>query len=567
MTGLMLDHTLAPRGKIYDRTMRVIADVKPRVVITAKPAIAKANPEEMDRLAKILGTTRKKIEWKLDQQWHMSNFPVPIYVGATVQQATKIAESGDGAFPGVGVQTLPMRAYADTAFLEHILGFVWVPTEKIEKEYKAKEIEYIPPYVGRDGVEAVYDLELMGKPGSTTYTLDRKRRPLRVVMTESPTPGESLVLSIDMETQRVAREALGSNKGAVVALDPKTGEVLAMVSTPSYDLQIFENGLTQTESDSLYQNKDAPLLKRGMSGEYPPGSTFKIVTAMAAYQAGKFQPDARVSCPGYLKVGNRRVKCENHPAATYGFNMAMTKSCNSYFGRLGQKVTAEEFKKTATELGFGERSGIDLPGERKGVIPDRGYIQKVHNRPYSAGDANNIGIGQGDVLTTPLQMAVLMSLVANEGVCYAPSVLRGTIPNTEGATLQLRKPIELHRFDADSAFWKTMKAALANVVNVGTARRAQVQGVQVAGKTGSAENSQSRKTHAWFVGYAPAEQPKIAFAVIVETAGHGGSIAAPIAQKVVATYLRDRAQNVKSNAPKIGLTLSPDSEGESPEAE
>lgn len=567
MTGLVLDHTLAPRGKIYDRTMRPIADVKPRVVITAKPVVLKSNPEAMERLAKILGTTTKKIEWTLNQQWSKGNFPTTIFVGATVQQATKIAESGEDAFPGVGVQTLPMRSYGDTSFLEHILGFVWVPTASIEEEYKKVGMEFIPPYVGRDGIERIYDRQLMGKPGSTTYTLDRKRRPLRVVMSESPTPGESLVLSIDMETQRVAREALGDRKGAVVALDPNTGEVLAMVSTPGYDLRIYEGGLTQTEFDSINLNKSAPLLKRGMAGEYPPGSTFKIVTAMAAYQAGKFNPSSAVSCPGYLTVGNRRVKCENHPAATYGFHMAMTKSCNSFFGKMSQRLTAEEFKATADQLGFGVRSGIDLPGERKGVFPDRDFIKKAHKRPYSAGDANNIGIGQGDVLVTPLQMALLVSMVANEGVCYKPRVLRGVMEQKEGAKVQLTKPEELHRFDATEEFWRTMKSSLINVVNAGTARSSQISGIQVAGKTGSAENSQSRRTHAWFVGYAPAEKPKIAFAILVETAGHGGSVAAPIAKQVVSTYLRDRTQKVNSNAVKIGLSLEPDSSDDIPESE
>jgi len=566
MTGLIVDQSMAPRGKIYDRSMNVIADVRPKIVVTAKQAEVNQVPESLDRLALILGTTRKKLEYQMKRNAHKANFPVPIYVGATVQQAAKIAESGTD-FPGIGVQMQAMRFAKGTDALEHILGFVWVPTAGIEKSFKEQGIEYIPPYVGRDGIERVYEKELMGKPGSTSYTVDRRRKPLRAVLSEAPVPGKSLILSIDIETQKVAKEALGANKGAVVALDPKTGEVLAMVSTPGYDLGIYDGGLTQVETDSLYQNKDVPLLIRSIQGRYPPGSTYKIATAMAAYQAGKFDPSARVSCPGYLLVGNRRVKCENHPAASYDFRMAMTKSCNSYFGRMSQRVGGVDMKKTANQLGFGVVTGIDLPGEKAGLVPDDEFIQTTHGRPFSAGDANNIGIGQGDLLVTPLQMASLASLVANQGVSYRPHLVRAVLDSVAGAKPETVKPQVLHRFDADAQFWATMQDALRNVVVAGTATRAQISGISVAGKTGSAENSASRRTHAWFVGYAPVENPKIAFAVLVETAGHGGTIAAPIAQKVVSTYLRKPGQKENSKALDIAVTVSPDKAPLGPEPE
>jgi penicillin-binding protein 2 len=565
MTGLIVDQSMAPRGKIFDRSMNVIADVRPKIVVTAKQTEVNRVPESLDRLALILGTTRKRLEYQMARNSHKANFPVPIFVGATVQQAAKIAESG-ADFPGIGVQTQAMRYTKGTDALEHILGNVWVPTEEIEKTFKEEGIDYIPPYVGRDGIERVYEKELMGKPGATTYTVDRRRRPLRAVMSEAPVPGNSLVLSLDIATQKAAKEALGNQKGAVVALDPNTGEVLAMVSTPGYDLGIYDGGLTQAESDSIYQNKDIPLLKRAIAGQYPPGSTYKIATAMAAYQAGKFDSSMRVSCPGYLLVGNRRVKCENHPAASYDFRMALTKSCNSYFGKLSQRVGEVDMKRTANQLGFGERTGIDLPGEKAGVVPDDAFIRKNHGRPYSAGDANNIGIGQGDLLVTPLQMASLLSLVANEGVNYRPHVVRGVLDSIPGAKLKVVEPVVLHRFDATAEFWSILKGALRNVVVAGTARAAQISGVAVAGKTGSAENSVSRRTHAWFVGYAPAENPKIAFAVIVETGGHGGTTAAPIAKKVVSTYLLKPGQKENSKALDIAVTVSPDNEPVDPDS-
>lgn len=560
MTGLIVDKTMAPRGRIYDREMHVLADVRPKIVVTAKPAIAMQHPEVLDRLAKILGTTRKRLEYQMRQQWQKSNFPVPVFIGATIQQAAKIAESGE-EFPGIGVESLPMRETMGTAALEHILGNVWVPTAAIEKEFQDAGKDYLPPYVGRDGVERVYEDLLMGVPGATTFTLDRRRRPLRAVLSSSPIPGDSLVLSLDLETQRVAKEELGGRKGAVVALDPKTGEVIAMVSSPGYDLSIYEGGLTQAESDSINQNPDRPLLKRAISGLYPAGSTFKIVTTMAAYMAGKFNPGEHVFCPGYLTVGNRRVKCENHPAASYDFKWAFTKSCNSFFGRLGQKVGADGFVAAAKQVGIGEPTGIDLPGERAGMMPDADFVQKTHGRPYSIGDANNVGIGQGDLLVTPLQMACIAALVANEGVNYQPHVVKAHFPRGDTKNVQRIEPKVLHTFEADAGFWKTLKDAMRNVVVAGTARAAQIEGIPVDGKTGSAENSTNRRTHAWFVGFAPADNPKIAFAIIVENSGHGGSIAAPIAKKVVETYLRPRDQKEKSNAPEISVKLIPDDGG------
>lgn len=565
MTGLIIDQTMAPRGKIFDRQMNVLADVQPKIVVTAIQSQILKNPESLDRLAKILGTTRKRLEYQMGKNTHKANFPVPIFVGATVQQAAKIAESGTD-FPGIGVQTQAMRYTKGTAALEHILGNVWVPIESIEKELKGKGVEYIPPYVGRDGVERAYEMELMGKPGATTYTVDRRRRPLSEVMSEAPVPGRSLILSLDLETQKMAKEALGNHKGAVVALDPKTGEVLAMVSTPGYDLGIYDGGLTQAESDSINQNPERPLLKRAIAGRYPPGSTFKIATALAAYQAGKFDEHSRVSCPGYLVVGNRRVKCENHAAASYDFRMAFTKSCNSYFGKLSQRVGGVDMKKTANQLGFGEPTGIDLPGENAGLVPDDAFIQKNHGRPFSAGDSNNVGIGQGDLLVTPLQMASLVSLVANEGVNYRPHVVRGYMNPGANQKLELVKSQVLHKFDASAQFWEILKGAMRNVVVAGTARSAQISGIAVAGKTGSAENSESRRTHAWFVGYAPAENPQIAFAVIVETAGHGGSVAAPIAQRVVSVYLKKATQKPNAKDLDIAVTVSPDSDPELPDS-
>ncbi len=560
MTGLLMDHTLAPRGKIYDRSMTLLADVRPKIVITAKPGEALAQPEMLERLAKLLGTSRKKLEWTLNQ--YKPTLPVALYVGATVDQGTRIAEAPD-EFPGIGVETLPMRAYPDPKIASHMLGFVWVPTDKIEQELKESGADYIPPYIGRDGLERSYESVLGGLPGTTTFTADARGRPMRLVISEAPTPGDSLILGLDAKVQKLALELLKGHKGAVVALDPKTGDVICMASSPGYRADVYEGGLSQAEADALYKNRDVPLLKRPIAGRYAPGSTWKIVTAMAAYQAGKFTTGDSVSCPGYLMVGRRRVRCENHPPGSFNFRNAFTRSCNSYFGRLAQRVGADQMEETAKLLGFGSGTGLDIPGESVGLVPDAAFVKKTHGRPWSLGDTNNIGIGQGDLLVTPLQMALLACLVANEGVSYKPHAVRGFVGPGEGAEVRLKEREVLHQFDADSTFWSSLKSAMQNVVAEGTARSAQIAEISVGGKTGSAENPAGRLTHAWFVGYAPVENPKIAFAVILENAGHGGAVAAPIAKQVVEAYLRRDVSKSTAKDLDISVTVSTDSPSDS----
>lgn len=567
MTGQLIDHALAPRGKIYDRKGRLLADVVPRIVVTVQPSVAQSDPSVLDRLASLLGVSRKRLERSVFNQRHKGSLPVPVYIGATVEQGTQIAEMGQ-SLSGVGVVTMAMRRYVDGSIAPHVTGWVGVPNEAIEAELKAAGETYVPDYVGRDGIERTHDGVLRGRPGTTVYAVDTRRRPIRQLMSEAPTPGVSLVLGLDLEVQRVAREALAGQRGAVVALDPRTGEVICMVSTPGFDVSVFDGGLSDEDVAFLYQNESRPMLKRGIAGVYPPGSTYKIVTAMAAYRAGVFNPREVKYCPGFLTVGNRRVRCENHPAASYSFLMAMTRSCNTYFGRLAQRAGSEALRTTAFELGFGARSGVDVPGEVSGRVPDEDWVRRRHGRPWSIGDTNNVGIGQGDLEVTPLQMAILASLVANEGVAYRPHVVRARIfPGVEERQERVEREVLL-RFDASPDFWQLMRASLRSVVAQGTGRRADVVGHPVSGKTGSAENAQSRKTHAWFVGYAPADRPTIAFAVVVETAGHGGVVAAPVAQKIVEAYLVGRrggsgaqsGESEEGRSPSVSVTLAADDE-------
>ncbi|MCB0826232.1 MAG: penicillin-binding protein 2 [Armatimonadetes bacterium] len=533
--GRIIDTSLAPRGRIIDRNGVVLADVESQWVVTAQPQMLDKDPETLQKLADMLAIPLKTIERPLKQNRHRGGLPTPVYVGVDIQRATKIAEAGDN-LPGVGVENLPLRKYRETASLAQVMGWVAIPTEGIEKELREQGIEPAD-YVGRSGVEKNYEQDLMGTPGQTVVAVDTLRRPIRTVSDDKAVPGKGLVLTVDLKIQKRALELLGNRKGAVVAIEPSTGEVICLASSPTFDLSIYDDGLNDEEFKYLYENKDLPMFIRPIAGAYPPGSTFKIVTAIAAEMAGKYDPRWTTSCPGYLTVGNRKMRCENHPASTYSFNMAFTKSCNSYFGRLATQVGPEGMHEACNALGLSHRLGIDMPGEQPGLIPDRAFIQKQHGRPWSLGDTTNVGIGQGDVLTTPLQMASIASLVANRGTMYRPHLVRAFLPPQGDQKVIRVEPKAEHKVDLRDAFWDQLQGAMRNVVVAGTARRSAIPGIAMAGKTGSAENSVSRRTHAWFVGYAPYENPKIAFAVIVENSGHGGDVAAPIAKELVKLYL------------------------------
>ncbi len=540
--GRLEDKSLAPRGRIYDRRGKIIAEVEPKLVVTVKPSVIEKDPDILDRLAKVLQVDAKKLKRNMEKQ-RRGNLDIPVFVGTTMAKAAQIVEAGED-LPSVNVVTQPMRVARDAHNYSHILGWVSVPTEKLEASLKEKGIEPAA-FVGRDGLEQVYEEKLMGKPGSQVYAIDLARRPIRPIESNSPKAGTGLVLGIDSELQVLAQKLLGSNKGSIVALDPKTGEVLCMVSSPTFDLSIFEGGLSNDEFDFLYQNKERPMYKRAIAGLYPPGSTAKIMTTIAAAMAGSFQPSQSINCPGYLTMGKRKVRCENHGAGSLSFNMAFTKSCNTYFGKMAQNVGSTNMQKALHAMGIAEKTGIDINGEVLGTVPSEESIQKNHGRPWSLGDTNNIGIGQGDLLVTPLQMANISAMVANRGTIYKPHVVKAFVRSGLENAVNPVQPEILRTVDVPSNVWDDLQAAMRNVVVAGTGKACQIPGITVAGKSGSAENSQSRRTHAWFVGYAPYENPKIAFAVVVEGAGHGGAIAAPMARQIVQTYLKDKSSNAK----------------------
>jgi penicillin-binding protein 2 len=537
-TGADRVKRLAPRGLIRDRNGVVLAGVQQNAVVTAVYDTVKDHPEAIAEVARLLGVPVERLDKPLKEASWDPYVSSVIWIGVSPEAASVIAEAGD-RLPGFGVVLQPTRVYYEPFSLSHVLGYVWKPSEREVKRLKERGIEP-QTYVGRAGLEAFYEELLMGTPGMETIAVDPQMRPIRTISIDRPVPGEEVVLALDLRLQRLAHELLGANRGAVVASDPSTGEVLCMVSTPGFDIHLYDNGIRSSDYEVLDKDPNKPMLNRAIQGAYPPGSTFKIVTSVAAQLAGIFDPHRRVTCNGVYRFGNRNWTCLGRHGSV-AFREAMAASCNVYFYDLGMRAGQTNLQKAMDLLGLGERQGIDLSSEGlgKAPLPESLAKQGTEWKPY---DTVNVSIGQGPLALTPMQMLTVVSIAANGGKAYRPHLLLGT-KDAQGALR--RTAIEtIADLDLPAAFWRELQEALVSVIEVGTAGGSKIEGVRWGGKTGSSQHSGGPTSHGWFVGFAPAQSPRIAIAVIVENAGHGGVVAAPIAKQIVDRYLHGNLERI-----------------------
>lgn len=531
----------APRGLIFDRNHVLIGGVRTEIVITARPDVVAKNPWVIDKVGAILGVSADKIRKKLKASSGKKFLSALIYVGANIEAGTRIAES-KSELPGIDVDFQPMREYPDSVSFSHLMGYVWLPDERDLDRIKGLGVQPAT-YVGKTGLERAYEKELMGEPGAERMEVDAKRKPFRIVGRDNPVPGSQLTLTIDADLQKYATALMGQNGrvGAFVAIDPRNGEILSMVSSPAYDQRAFLGGITTDELARLNADQRHPLINRAIGASYSPGSTFKLVTTLAALETGKFDIHRSIYCNGGYKIGDRTFKCLGHHGSI-SFETALIKSCNTYFATLGDEVGEVALRKAAAELGLGEQTGIELSGESRGVVPTDEWVARWRKPPqWYRGDTVNLSIGQGDVRATPLQMANLMALVANRGVNYKPHLVKSMVISGRGNFQKMVRPQVLNQVNAPSEYWTELRETLVRVIEEGTGAGARIPGLRWAGKTGSTEHGKGKLTHGWFIAFAPAENPELAIAVLIEEAGHGGDIAAPIAREFVEHYLRRSA--------------------------
>jgi penicillin-binding protein 2 len=546
----------APRGQIFDRSGRALTSTRTAMAVTIKPGVYKKNPQMVAKLASILGMEPEAVQDVVNEFGFRPNMPATLKVGVDMHTAARVLESK--GISGADVEQIPVRGYVDTAHFSHLLGYVRPPSaEDVERLEQAK----IPigDMVGKVGIERWAEKDLAGSPGS--IVVETKGKNKFEARTE-PVAGKKVYLTIDSELQTYCQAVLSGRgfRGAIVAIDPSNGEILAMVSNPSYDTSLFVNGISKAQFSALQNDTRKPQFNRPIAAALKPGSTFKILTSMAAYRAGKLKPGTAVTCNGGYRAGKvgRMLKCMGTHGAI-GYTGAMTRSCNTYFATIGVRSGMDTFVQTCTDLGFGKLTGVEIPGEYRGSVPTDEWVARMNKRRSekmqikpSNGDLANMSLGQGYITATPLQMANLAAVVANEGIGYRPHLIRGVEGTVMGQVSQYKPEISV-KFSADKWFWQNLKTGLAGVIDYGTAKSAQIGGLAWSGKTGSAENANKNQlTDAWFVGFAPRRNPKIAICVMAEKAGHGGDASAPLAREVVSHYFFRSAkpESKADSAPK-----------------
>jgi penicillin-binding protein 2 len=546
------------RGLVYDRNGILIAENLPSFSLEITPSLVGNLGNTLLRLGHILDISEEEIQkfHKL-RRARSSHRSTPLLVGLNEEQVARFYVNRR-AFPGVDVQARTRRSYPYGATFSHVLGHVGRINDK---EYKKVDPANYrgTARIGKTGIEKYYEDELHGTTGFKSDEVNAQGKVIRQLSQHLPKTGTSLILTLDLNLQKTAIEAMGDNTGAVVALDPRNGEVLALVSLPDFDPNPFINGISRKDYNLLRENTLRPLFNRAVQGQYPPGSTIKMLTGLAALDAGIVTMNQRMFARGYYQVPNDDRKYRDWRKGGHGWvdmTTAIAQSSDVYFYDLAYKTGIDRLAPMFQQFGLGKPSGIDLPGEAGGLVPSKAWKQKRYRKKWFPGETLISGIGQGYMLATPLQLARMTGCLAMHGHCQQPHLLKSRIPGGNARKTEDRKGqqiIELH----DDVYWEQIINAMEAVITspTGTGRRIS-KGLKwrVAGKTGTsqvfglkadekydAETLERRlRDHALFVGFAPIDDPKIAVAVIVEHGGHGGVTAAPIARKIIDTWMESQ---------------------------
>jgi penicillin-binding protein 2 len=538
--GIRMVPILAPRGLIVDRKGEILVKSRASYSMYIVPYETRDLDNVIIRLSGAMQMDATDLRTKIKLGWQGKFQPIRLMRDVDFKTVAYIEEHSLD-FPGITFQVESTRQYPENNMGSHIWGYVGEITES--ELTKPKFANYtIGDIMGKEGLEKQYEEELRGQNGYKYLEVTAAGKVLGEFPGKpklNPVRGSILNLEIDWGVQEVAeRELAAQGSGAIVAIDPRNGAVRVMASVPEFDANAFSGVITPAEWKAVSEDSLHPLFNRAMKGTFPPGSTMKPFTAAAGLEYGGVTLDTHFdACRGAKAFGNRVFKCwEKRGHGALGMIDAIIRSCDVYFYQLGVREGLDAWSRMATECHFGQKTGIDLPGELPGLAPSQAYFDKRYGRAaWTKYLVVNLSIGQGEVLVTPLQMATLYAAIANGGDIYRPRLVSKIITPSGDSTII--PPEKTGRLPMSEATLNALHIALLGVVNSagGTAHQAQVKGYTVAGKTGTAQNPHGGD-HAWFVGYAPAENPEIAIAVLVENAGHGGSIAAPVARKVLEKY-------------------------------
>lgn len=524
------------RGYIYDRNGARVVDNRPSFTVTIMPY--EFDRRKLGFIARVLSLDTTFIRTRIKQGEEYSRFaPVKIKRDIDFRELSVLEENRD-RLPGVDYQVESKRWYVTPAHASHILGYT---KEISENQIRALGGEYTQgDVVGSSGLEGGYEGSLRGKKGAEFSTVNVRGQVVGGFesgkLDVQAVDGKDLALTMDFGLQAFAESLMAGRRGAVVALDPRDGGVLAMVSSPDYDLSVF-SGVTPPQIwRTMNSDTERPLFNRATLTRYPPGSTFKMVLAIAALETGKVTPQWRVHCTGGFRLGNKVFK-DLHVHGSVDMISAIQQSCNVYFYQLMLKTGLDEWAYYGCELGFGMLTGIDIAEENPGLLPSTAYMNRRYGPSgWTRGFLPSLGIGQGELGVTPLQMAAYAMVLANWGDYHQPHAVQGFRRRSDGKVDTLA--FQSRRLSVAIPTWAIVREGMRRAVELpgGTGGMSRIKGIEVAGKTGTAQNPHG-PDHAWFVGFAPFDDPRIAICVLVENAGFGGSHAAPVAGKCMERYL------------------------------
>ena len=553
------------RGMIFDRQGQLLVDSRPSFDLIFVPEDSSDPQNTLRLLARYLKRDEKELLKIFEEGKSRAAFDEMV-LGRDVDWSEVVAvETHQLDLPGVTLRVRPRRSYADGPMAAHVLGYLGEINSRQLKTLKERGY-VIGDEIGQYGLERRWEEILRGQSGGQQVEVDALGRRMRVLHEVTDVPGYTVHLTIDRELQAAAYEALKGKEGTLVAIDVGSGAILALASTPAFDPNVFARGIKSEEWNGLIKDQLRPLSNRATQGQYPPGSTFKIIMAIAALEEGVVQPEGHIQDPGFFFFGNRQFrdwKKGGHGAVN--LHRAIVESCDTYFYQLGPKLGVDRIAKWARAFGLGEKTGIALDDERSGTIPDTEWKRKRYRQPWFPGETISVAIGQGYVTVTPLQLANMMAAVANGGKLYRPYLV-SKVESLDGATVREYGSELIRTIEMKPDTINRVKRALADVVQGpgGTGGAARSPQIPIAGKTGTAQVIEMKgaylkseqlsyfnRDHAWFVSYAPVEKPQIAIAVLVEHGGHGGEAAAPMAKKVFEKFMelqKPAAQNQQVSA-------------------
>ncbi|HKX19098.1 MAG TPA: penicillin-binding protein 2 [bacterium] len=534
----------APRGTLVDRRGRTLVANRPAFTVALLPLEVRHPRAEAQAVGKMLGIDPAEILARLDAGRDRPFEPVRLKRDVPKEIVAAIEES-QLDLPGVLVEVEPVRQYVYKTLGAQIFGYVGEINDQELKRLHSAGYE-MGDLIGKEGIEETYDAYIRGRNGQMQAEVDAQGRMVRTLGTVPAVPGNEVVLGIDLTMQQVAEAGLGDRPGVVVAMDPRDGTILTMVSHPAFDPDVFAGGIKAIDWNGLLKDPARPLLDRVIQGAYPPGSVFKVITASAALQLGLVTPDTGFYSPGYYNLGGwtfHAWKALGH----VNFIDAIAQSCDECFYDLARRAGPNAIAQYARTYGLGSPTGVDLPNEGSGVIPDPAWKKRVWKQDWFGGDTLNMGIGQGYVLATPLQIARMMAAVANRGTLVTPHVVT-EIRTLDGRTVARIAPPPGGHIDVTQHTLDIVREGLTAVVQRGTGTALQMPGFTAAGKTGTAEASHG-KPYAWFAAYAPADGAQLVVVAMVENAGFGAENALPVVKQVFQAWLAEQQGGARTPVP------------------